>query len=260
MNFRASLSSLKNSHLIGLMGQSNANGESNANGVYPIAADTNVYAPQVGQYIYDPAVSLWQPLQQNKNNSGAPATFTGYTGPEMKLMQLLRDYYGADQYMIKYAQGGTSIATDAGTLYNWSPSSLDTLMYKGAVANYKAAMSSFPVQKIKMKVLVWIQGEADTGTVDANAYRANFEDFISNLKNEWNLPDLKVLQTGLSNNQTAYLVNQSIVNTAKQNLSIGGNKYVSTDGAEVATDGAHFTVAGYEDVATRIFNTLITML
>ncbi len=260
MGFASTLSSIKNSHLIGLMGQSNAVGESNAAGVYPIAADTNNYNPQQGQYIFDPPSGLWQPLQQNKNNSGAPATFLGYTGPEMKLMQLMKEQYGSDQFMIKYAQGGTSLATDAGTIYNWSPASTDALMYKGAVNNYWAAVNSSPAQAVKMKVLIWMQGEADTGTADANAYQNNFNAFIAALKNDWNLPDLLVIQTGLSNNQTAYLTNQSIINTAKMNLAINGNKYVSTDGSEVATDGAHFTVAGYEDVATRIFDVLVTML
>ncbi|WP_295795170.1 sialate O-acetylesterase [Mucilaginibacter sp.] len=252
---------IRNSHVIILHGQSNANGLANSNGVYPAAPDTNIYLPKKGQYIFNPVTMLWERLQQNKNNDGTPVTpVLGYTGVEMKLMQLLSDYYGSDQYLIKYAQGGTSVSLTSGTLYNWNPDSTDTIMFKGAVSNCLAAINKLPSLGLKPTLEIWIQGEADTGTTDANNYKTNLTYYQTEFRNRCGLPNLKYIQTGLSNNQTAYLTNQAIVNSAKMAMSINGNHYVSTDGAEVGIDGVHFTVAGYEDIAQRIFNVAITML
>ncbi len=249
------LSTRKNSHNLWFAGQSNCNG---LNGISP---DTASYPALSGRHIFNPFSQAWEKLQQNYNNSGAPLGFTGYVGIEIKLMQLLYDYYGTDQYMMKYAQGGVALATDAGTIYNWSPDSTDDYMFKGFVSSYFAAKNSFPAVWIPPKILIWWQGESDTGLADSIAYRSNFNYFMSNLKNQCNLPNLKVVQVLLSNNQTGYdSTGRTNINNAKVAFAINGNKVVNTDGASVQVGGAHFTTAGYLDIAQRIFNLIITML
>ena len=70
-----------------------------------------------------------------------------------------------------------------------------------------------------------------------------------------------VIQVGLSNNQITYpSIGITNVNNAKIAYSINGNKFISTDGASVQGDGVHFSSAGYEDIAQRVFDVLITML
>jgi len=251
----ASISPMKNSHNILFMGQSNCGGFNQP------APDPATYPALKGQYIFEPLTATWQQLQQNKNNSGCPFGFLGFFGSELKLMQLMSDYYGSDQYMIKYAQGGTSLSADTADLYNWSPESTGDFMFKGSVINYHTAMANFPVQKITPKVMIWWQGEDDTDTVNAAAYQDNFSNYIAAFKNQCALPNLKIIQVGLSDNQTAYGsagINQ--VNAAKRNLSIHGNKFVSTDGADVQSSGVHFSSLGYEDIAERLFDMVITML
>jgi len=84
---------------------------------------------------------------------------------------------------------------------------------------------------------------------------------MNSVKNESGLHNLKVIQIGLSNNQIAYsTIGRNTVNAAKMDYAINGNKFINTDGAEVQPNGVHFSTVGYEDIATRIFNMLITML
>ena len=250
------LSPSRNSHNIWFAGQSNCGGFN-----HPAPPDDAFYPPLKGQYIFEPASRTWQQLQQNKNNSGSPTPFLGFFGSELKLMQLLRDHYGADQYMMKYAIGGTALAEDTADQYNWSPNSTANFCFKSFVDNYFTAINSFPAIKLFPKVLIWWQGEDDTFLSDADAYAVNFNNFISALKNQCFLPNLKVIQVGLSNNQTAYgLGGRNGINAAKMAYAIHGNKFVSTDGADVQSSGVHFSSVGYEDIAERIFNMLITML
>jgi len=250
------LSTLKNSHNIWFAGQSNCGGFN-----HPAPPDPATYPPSKGQYIFEPVSQTWQRLQRNKNNSGSPTEFVGFFGSELKLMQLLTDYYGADQYMMKYAIGGTSLSENTADKYNWSPSSPDPFCYKDFIRSYFNAMDNFPTIKLFPKVLIWWQGEDDTSMEDADAYAANFNNFIYSVKNECGLHNLKVIQIGLSNNQIAYsIIGRNTVNAAKMDYAINGNKFVNTDGAEVQPNGVHFSTVGYEDIATRIFNILITML
>jgi hypothetical protein len=252
----ANLSTLRNSHNIWFAGQSNCGGFN-----HPSPPDPATYPVSPGQYIFEPVSQTWQQLQQNKNNSGCPFGFLGFFGSELKLMELLKDHYGSDQYMMKYAQGGTSLSTLTADEYNWSPSSTTAFMFKRFVDSYLTAMDNFPAAKIYPKVLIWWQGEDDTSTADADAYAVNFNNFISALKNQCFLPNLKVIQVGLSNNQTAYSdPGKAAVNAAKMDFAIHGNKFVNTNGADVQAGGVHFSSVGYEDIAERIFNVLITML
>lgn len=248
------LSSLSQSHFIALMGQSNAVGYNQEN------PDPNTYNPLLGQYIYENNSQTWQQLQQNVNNSGSLTEHIGFQGIELKLMELLHVYYNSDQFLFKWGEGGTSLALNGiGVPYDWSPDSFNDHMYKSAVANFNSAVSLFPVQSMSCKVLIWIQGENDTNLEYANNYQTNFIKFITALKIAWNCPNLKVIQTGLSNTQTNYdPVYVNLINQAKINLSINGNKYVNTDGAE--SNGVHFTTAGYQDIAQRVFDVLITMI
>lgn len=252
------LSNLKSSHFISLMGQSNASGYNTPD------ADENQYNPRLGQYIFDNVSMEWQALQQNKNNGGKYYSYVGFQGIEMKLMQLLKNYYGADQYIFKYSEAAAPIALgdDPDVFpYNWSPLSAHPQNYKGCVNNFNYAKTHFPAQMPRMKVLIWIHGESDVNTIDADNYQRNFITFINALKNDWNTPGLKVIQTLLSDTQTFY--NQSlkaVINNAKINLSVNGNRYVNTDGAETQSGGVHFTTSGYEDIAQRVFDVLITML
>jgi hypothetical protein len=252
----SSLSNLKRSNFIALMGQSNANG-------YQFPADANTYLPRSGQFIFNNVTQSWERLQQNYNNGGSYHIYTGSVGCEMKLMELLYAYYGTDQYLFKYGEGGTSIdPTPAPGTYNWSPFSVDDpYMFRGCVNSFNDSVASFPAQMPEIKVLIWIQGESDMLPEQANAYETNFRNFINALKNDWNLPGLKVLQTLLADTQTALGgPNKAIINTAKINYSINGNKYVNIDGAEVADGGAHFTSVGQNYIAQKVFDTLITML
>jgi len=251
------LSAFRNSHLIGLFGQSNANGFPFADGY----DDPAVYDPQHNRYIFDVLTSTWQLLQQDVNNRGAYFGASDGFGIEMRFMELMQDHYGADQYLLKYAQGGIPIAEDTGATYNWSPDSTDLFMFKGCVDYYWNAMNSFPVQKIPMKVFIWIQGEADMNTsADAAAYQKNFTNLYAQFRNQFNLPGLKCINVGIGDGQTsAGGPLQGVINTAKKNVTINGSRFVSADGLPTH-DGVHFTGDSYNTLAERIFDTYITMV
>ena len=129
-------------------------GQSNCGGYNSPIVDPTIYPALSGQYIFEPISQTWQKLQKGLNNSGSPFAFPGHFGAEMAIMQRLYDYYGTDQYMIKYAIGGTSLATGTSSIYNWSPASTDAYCFKGAVDNYHAAMNSFPAYKLPPKVFI----------------------------------------------------------------------------------------------------------
>jgi len=249
---------LKQSHFILMSGQSNAAG-------YQDGGDSNTYLPRLGQLIYDCPSDEWQHLQQNWNNGGTYSIYRGSIGCEMRLMQMLKDYYGGDQFLFKYSAGGTSISPidsiEDPPRYNWGPESVQPYMYHGLISSARKAFDSFPAQFIKPKVLVWIQGENDTDAEDANNYQVNFADLIASIKRDLNLPNLKICQTLLADTQTAYNgIGKTIVNQAKINYSVNGNKYINIDGAEVAVGGVHFTAAGQDYIAQKIFDVLKTML
>ncbi len=237
------------------MGQSNAAG-------YQTPSDTNTYRQRKGQYIFNNVTQLWEPLQQNYNNGGSFQDYTGSIGVEMKLMELLHSHYGSDQFLFKYTSGGTPLAhKEDGELYDWTPDSSADYMFNGSVKSFRRAFNIFHTQIPPVKILIWIQGENDVSLERANQYQANFAAFIKELKNRWNTPTLKVLQTLLSDTQTAYNgLGKTIINEAKMNYSINGNKFVNIDGAEVADGGVHFTAEGQDYIAQKVFEVLKTML
>lgn len=251
------LSTLKSINLIGLMGQSNAIG-------FPFDdsyIDPLTYDPQSGMYIFEPVSQTWQVLQRNINNHGGPTSNSAGDGfgVEMRLLQLLYEHFGVDQYMIKYAAGGIPIAEDTGDNYNWSPNSTSEYMFKASLANYWAAMNSFPVQKIEMKVLIWIQGENDTTTIgDAGAYQRHFMNMANQIINQYNLPYLKFLNVGLGDGQTS-IGFKDVINQAKRNITINNSRFVSSDGL-ATREGVHFTGDSLNTLAERIFDMYLTMI
>lgn len=252
------LSNHKNSHFL-LSG-----GQSNMAGYQASGPDTTTYPPRKGQYIFDNPTAEWQRLQQNWNNGGTQIVYRGFVGCEMRLMELMHEHYGADQFMFKYSAGGTSISPiDNITIppsYNWGPESVQPYMYHGFIDSCRTAINTFPAQYNKPKVLLWIQGEDDTDIERANAYQQNFINLIACIKRDLNLPNLKVLQTLLADTQTAYgEVGKNIVNNGKRNFSVNGNKYVNIDGAD-CPGGVHFSEAGQAYIAEKIFPVLKTML
>lgn len=247
------LSKLKNSHFICLAGQSNANG-------YQTPDDDAVYEPRRGQYIFNNVSGIWEQLQQNYNNGGAFYNYTGSVGCEMELMRLMHEYYDADQYLFKYAVGGTSLAPKIdGEVYDWVPGTADEQMYNGFVSKYRQAYRGLPNQMLTTKLLIWIQGENDAGGERAAAYKDNLVNLINNFKNALGLPKLMVLQTLLSNTQTA-VGDKTVINNSKIDFCTEGNKYVNINGAEVGGDGVHFTAAGQSFIANKLFGVLIKML
>jgi len=255
----SNLSALTNVNLIGLMGQSNANG-------IPFDVDHiddgKPYPLQHGRHIFEPVSRTWQILQRDVNNHGGPNALTvgdGF-GVEMRLMELLYNYYGTDQYMIKYASGGVPIAEDTGATYNWSPTSEDGFMFNSSVNNYWDAMNTFPANNINMKVVIWIQGESDGElSIDAGAYQSNFLKMAKEMMNQYNLPNLKFLNVLLGDKQTNIAPYKDAINQAKKNITINGSRIVSADGL-ATREGVHFTSDSYNTLAERIFEVLITML
>jgi len=73
-----------------------------------------------------------EPLQQNYNNGGSFGIYTGSIGIEMRLMELMWEHYGADQYIYKYAAGGTPLGPKDSEFYDWVPGTGETYMYNGA--------------------------------------------------------------------------------------------------------------------------------
>lgn len=237
-------------------------GQSNANGYNENTPDKTLYNPNQNQFVFYNPDNTWQVLQQNKNNGGAPYIYLGAKGVEMKLFSTLIKYYkDQNQYLLKYAQGGTALY-HGGSVPDWSPSTSNSL-YFNFITQYNKAMTAFPGYSTTLGVnIIWIQGEQDaTSATYANAYQANLINFIGNLRTAINRPNAKFIIVRQGNMQTSVYGTApgNTVRAAQQNVAqlVSGCALINADGLPTH-DGTHYTNVAQDSLALRIFNYLIT--
>lgn len=250
--FGLALGAYRNVNCVLWFGQSNAKGYGNP------SPSSTVYPTSKGQYIYDyVTTNTWQPIHQNVNDClDYGSVQAGYGGAQAKFMQLVSDYYNQDQYLLLLARSGTQLGAGGGV--DWSETSSGEV-FSWALTNYTAAIPKTPCGNIRIKAIVWLQGENDCVGGLASAYLTNFTNFFNAIKTQYNLPNLKCISVGMGDGQTGLdATSKAIVNTAKQNTLGGSNFFVSSDG--LAThDGIHFTPESYDILAQRIYQQYIQL-
>ncbi|MEI8339907.1 MAG: sialate O-acetylesterase [Verrucomicrobiota bacterium] len=157
-------------------------GQSNMDGwAYAQFLPTNLQNPQTDVLFFNGSQSAGNPstLGSLRPNSvhGSDITF----GPEITFGRAMEDAHPADQYaLIKYSQGGTSLATD------WNPSTGATYSaFKATVTSGLASLTNagYAPQIIGM---LWLQGENDSASLlQANAYEQNMRNFIIDIRSNY---------------------------------------------------------------------------
>ena len=104
-------------------------------------------------------------------------------GPGMPFANAVRRRVGGVLGLVPCAVGGTAIK-------EWARGEE---LYENMVKRAKESVKGHEHSEIK--ALVWFQGESDTSTEsDAEAYKANMEKFIHNVREDLNLPSLPIIQ------------------------------------------------------------------
>lgn len=191
-------------NVIVLAGQSNAEGNSNAQNLEKFCLDTgNSYEEYVNGY-NDVKISYHNHyyygtsyIYSNRDNP-FEANFvdvkvgqgkaSGWAGPELGMAQYIHNNIESDKpvYIIKFASGGTSFAGSP----SWkSPSSGTNGELYTKLTKYVNNGLEHLVEKglsPKVRAFVWMQGESDGGSAaNASAYQNNMKNMVKDFRNQY---------------------------------------------------------------------------
>jgi hypothetical protein len=109
-------------------------------------------------------------------------------GPELAFGFDVQRQLGSPIALIKYARGSSSIAPStaqsAGAWRDFDPSDGGRLnQYDRLISTIQAAVDNLPAGKVlKMRGVVWMQGESDATAANASSYQANLTELIAALR------------------------------------------------------------------------------
>lgn len=140
----------KKRKVVALIGQSDAQGTA-ANTNLP----TTLQGAQAGEYIWNTTSGKWEVMNVGVNNLGFT---TAQHGIEPQLLAKLKEDYGEDVFIFKYAVGGTSLHTD------WDPSG--GTQWTTTVTRWNAAKTELARMHLveDVKAIIFDQGQSDADT------------------------------------------------------------------------------------------------
>jgi Carbohydrate esterase, sialic acid-specific acetylesterase len=177
-------------------------------------------------------------------------------GAEFSLATRLREHFGKEIYIVKYAVGGTPLNVDSGQDWNVASS---TELLDGFYDTWTAAEAWLDAGVINYIVggLVWTQGERDSkSATHADAYENNFEVLLGDIKTTLDLPGLKVVCNRTNENLPVgeypfvdtVRAAQDVVMDASPNHFL-----VDTDDFPLNSDSVHFDATGYDQMGEADF-------
>jgi hypothetical protein len=243
-------------------GQSNSSGRGDRG-----ASDVNVPSPYNGVltgcnvWYGTPAAGVGTAfntlsIAANNHMLGDDGLASSYIGDEETMCKDYIDDHGGSVYLVKFAQGGTFLAYDAGGNY-WAAAD-ETEAQQSSRKLYRILMQnwwqSLRIQQGNslrpvIKGIDWYQGEQDAVTqVNADAYQTNLTSFINTARPELgftaeNSPFYIVrIHADIDGAQHPY---KATVRTAQDNVAAALTNcfLVSVDGYTLR-DAAHINVAG----------------
>ncbi|CAN6286106.1 unnamed protein product [Urochloa humidicola] len=153
--------------------------------------------------------------------------------------------------LVPCAQGATGIAA-------WSRG---THLYNRMLTRARAAMAQCPPPQEcshSLAALLWYQGETDTiARRDAELYTARMEAFVRDVRHDLNMPNLLVIQVGLTTGQGKFL---DLVRDAQKRLHLPNLKYVDAKGLPVANDYTHLTTPAQVTLGNMLANSYLATL
>lgn len=184
----------------------------------------------------------------------------GGFGPEIGLARELRAREGKPLAIVKAAFSGTGMRTD------WNPADSGDggACYRALVSDTIAAIAAGKSQGIplRLRALVWVQGESDSNAKDAPHYEQALGAMLAALRRDLDVPQLIALlgvNTHFGNDKNAFVAK---IVEAQRALAAKDPRcaYVDTASAEtLPPTRTHFTAAGTLDVGRRFANTLLRL-
>jgi len=178
-----------------LAGQSNAGGFGLGYGTVPFGtlipnedldavgrSDLKVAQPSAN--IFSRWFATWRDLEPGFGAGGNGIRF----GPELTFNSQLQSVIDEPVRIIKYTAGGTTMFSD------WQPNAGNNTYsdFLETINDAKVAASGLGIT-LDIKGLLLVQGESDAfGQQEPPAYQGKLQSFISGLRTDLNLPDLKV--------------------------------------------------------------------
>ncbi len=260
-----------------LGGQSNADGRAPSDALPPLlqAVQTNVplyYYTQCAPTKNDGTLGNLTTLRP-----GATEKPSGGFGPEVKLgydlSRVVEQLPGARLAIIKYAKGGSVLATDWKANGNGTPDGdgVHYQVFQRVVHDGLAKLrSAFPNSTVEIAGMVWVQGEQDIdkGSSTAMAYATNLITFIGDVRQTF-CPTMPFCLSRISTQQTFYSVpskytdfltvrsNQLAVATALPNTYM-----INTDRTNfsIMPDRGHFDAEGQQALGAAFAAQLASVL
>ncbi len=155
----------------------------------------------------------------------------------------LHDTWGGDIRLIKYARGGTSMAS------SWVPGLAN---YNTLVSVIEAATNSLAGKNYTLEGLLWMQGEAGSKTSSAaNAYESNLTNLIASLREHFSAPDMRVIIGRIQDDIPAGTYPYAGTVRDAQVVATTNDVYadwINTDTLGLQGDNLHYTSTGYIDL------------
>jgi len=160
---------------------------------------------------------------------------------EMALCNALHDYYGTTIYVVKYGQGGATLAPNSETPYQYSI----FLQQAQEAMNY---LKNTLGKSVLTPLAFFSLGTNDSNESDvsfANSFAANAETFYTNLKTDLSLPRLRIGFGRVCAN--AVMIHRDIVKAQLESFVSQSDRrfYIDTDNYQLYSDNIHFTAAAY---------------
>jgi hypothetical protein len=174
-------------------------------------------------------------------------------GPELSFGRRIQELFPNDQiYLVKYGVGSTSLGA------NWNPATGNSYsMFKQRV---DAAIQNLQNAGLVPSIegMIWMQGEDDaTNTTFANAYKTNLTNFVSAVRNDFSVPNMKFVAGRITWAPEIWSSHATVakVRNAQETISsyISKSSWINTDDLEWACY-EHYGTQGQIDLGNRFAN------
>jgi hypothetical protein len=182
----------------------------------------------------------------------------GGFGPEIGLARTLAAREQKPLAILKTAFSGTSVAGDWDIEKTGEPQNC----YRAMLEESKQALEAAKQKGVQLRVraLVWVQGESDANAKDAPLYAANLTRMLEKLRADLNAPEMALLigvNTGFGNGNNPFM--PTVIEAQKKVASVLPRaRYVDTRGAETLPPShTHFTALGTLEIGRRYAEALL---
>lgn len=267
----------KSLRVVLLGGQSNADGRAPGNALPPLLQAAQMNVPF---YFYThgaPTNSDGTLGELTTLRPGATEKPAGGFGPEVKLgydlSRVVEQVPGTQLAIIKYAKGGSTLATDWKANGDATPDG-DGVHYRAFQRVVHAGLaklhSAYPHSTLEIAGMVWVQGEQDIdkGRETAVAYATNLTAFIRDVRQTF-CSTMPFCLSRISVQQTYYSVPEkySDFQTVRSNqlavaTTVPSTYMIDTDGTNfsIMPDRGHFDAAGQQALGAAFAAQLASIL